>query len=113
MAPIYQKKHKMLRLAVSKVKMHDSSHQYGNEGEVLEKIKLADTPMKHYPSLYLNDKEAPMLKEYKVGDTCILVIKAKLKSHNSSSSTTGGESHNYTLEVQSIGKGDGDETEVK
>lgn len=110
MSPIYNTKHKMLRLAVSKVKMHDTGHKYG---ETLSKIKLMDTPMKHYPSVYLNDKEAPMLKDYKVGDTCVLVIKAKIKSHNSSSSeSSNGESHNYSLEIQSIGKGDGDETEV-
>lgn len=89
-------KHKVLKLAIDKVKMYDAAHK-DNQTSLVEKTSP------NYPTLYLDAKEAPFLKGYEVGDLCTIVIKTKVVGHNSSSSEQH-EDENYRLEVCNIGQ---------
>lgn len=98
---IGSKKHKILKLAVGQVKMYDASHTHDFKAE----IAMPETEAKHYPSFSLSTKEAPTLKGYKVGDTCNLVMKVKIVSHNSIN-TVKSSDDDYRLEIQSVGSAD-------
>lgn len=98
------KKHKLLKLAVSKVKMYDASHSH----EPLMMTKPEPFDPKHYPSLSLNTKEAPSLSGYKVGDLCNLLMKVKIVSHNMHN-TLNNKEDDYRLEIQSVGSADEEE----
>lgn len=87
-------KHKILKLAVDKVKMYDSSHKTSG---------MESTSGNNYPTLYIDLKEAPFLKDYEVGDLCTIVIKTRVIGHNSSSSENHDD-ENYRLEVCNMGQ---------
>lgn len=95
------KKHKILKLAVGKVKMYDAAHDHRAEME--STMKAMPDNSKHYPSLSLSIKEAPVLKGYEVGHECTLLIKARVVSHDSMKTTDSSSDH-YRLEIHSIGK---------
>ena len=87
----------------------------------LDKIKLVDAGVKnkydnieccskpsstedrvHYPNLYLDSKEAPMLTGSDVGDEITLLVKTKVTSH-SINENPSRKNESFSLEIREIG----------
>lgn len=105
MATIDSKKKDVVKVAISKVTMQDAGIVHDKSDLCAPFPSSSGKDRKYYPTIYLEGKQAPALKDANVGDVCTLVVKAKIVgvSLNENESTKREE---YRLEIHEIGKVD-------
>jgi len=86
-----------LKKAISKVKFSDVGEKSPTIGEVASK-----SPNKYYPSVHISSSNVPFLKNSKVGDKKVLLVKAILKSR-SMWDDARGKKEEYSLQIREIG----------
>lgn len=95
------KKKDIVKVALSDVTLLDAGKKM--EGvDIMPPLKSSSSEVR-YPCLYIDKDQAPALDGYEVGDTCTLVIKAKVIGHNISDSENY-KSDEYRIEILKIGK---------
>lgn len=88
----------LLKKMIKGMKLHDAGESYGEPVSVAK-----EGPRKTYPSLYMNMKQAPFLKEKSVGEECFFIVKGVLTEHSKSSYTN---KESFRIEVKEIGSYD-------
>lgn len=95
----YSKKD-ILKGQVGKISMHDVGKSY-------KPMKLSEPvkgPVKHYPSFSIEAGQAPFLKDYKVGDECLMLVKTKIVGHEKYEHANRDDHDEYRIEIRKIGK---------
>lgn len=94
-------KKKVIKDALSKIKMKDVGTKIG--GEMPVKSVSEDSSKKYYPCVYLSSDLVPSLDGCKVGDEETMVIKVRIKSISERES--GSEKKkDYSLDILEMGK---------
>lgn len=102
MANINSKKKELVKVALSGVTMLDAGKKM-NKGLDMPSPSVLKSSDVRYPTLYIDKDQAPALDGYEVGDTCTLVVKAKVIGHNVTNSENY-KSDEYRVEILKIGK---------
>lgn len=97
-----KEKKEIVKEAVGKVAMIDAGVKHKGF-DVCAPLRSETKDKKYYPSLYLSDKEAPMLKDCSAGDIKKMVIEVKVTSVSSRDSEHDGKRSDYSLEIRKIG----------
>lgn len=100
------KKKQIVKMAVNKIALLDAGltnkERYGSGG-LVECCSSKNEEKKYYPTLFICDKEAPVLKGSEAGDVKTLVIKVKVNSVSTRDDEKNGKKSDYSLEIQKIG----------
>jgi len=78
-----EKKNKIMSKVLSGIKMQDAGEKRKKSESCCDSISSNDI---RYPSLYLDVKQAPGLKEYEVGDKVMMIIEGEVVSHSADES---------------------------
>lgn len=96
-------KKEILKNTLDKVKMVDAGvkNKYGSLSTKPSSIE-EQKDKKYYPSLYLNSKEAPILKGCETGCEVTILVEAKIRSH-SVNEDEDNKNESFTLEIHKMG----------
>jgi len=82
------------------MKMYDVGHKMSMEMTVGKSEKNK----KNYPTVYISDKELPILKGKDIGDKINLLIECEIKGVNMHARSKEDKKTNYDLEIKRAGE---------
>ncbi|MCK5616266.1 hypothetical protein KAR91_81140 [Candidatus Pacearchaeota archaeon] len=97
------KKRNIISKALDKIKIHSAGKKvdYGYDMPVKCSSSSKRTEM-IYPTLYLDEKQAPELSGYEVEDEVVLIVKGIISSHSLNESN-GKKRENFDIKIKEIG----------
>jgi len=95
------KKRGILSSVLGKIKLHPAGKKMKRYGCMPVKSSSSKTEM-IYPSLYLDTKQAPELKNYEVEDKVMIIIEGVITSHHLDESETRSN-ETFDIKIKKLG----------